>query len=59
MPKWGNHLDPHATWGKVGVEIWTHKIGRSTDRDVIFAGKYGVHASDHLRRMNRNELRIE
>ncbi|MBV8151249.1 MAG: 4a-hydroxytetrahydrobiopterin dehydratase [Candidatus Eremiobacteraeota bacterium] len=34
-----HHPDLHVAWGKVGVEIWTHKIGGLTESDVIFAAK--------------------
>jgi pterin-4a-carbinolamine dehydratase len=28
-----------VAWGKVGVDIWTHKIGGLTESDVVFAAK--------------------
>ena len=31
-----HHPDLHVAWGKVGADIWTHKIGES---DVVFAAK--------------------
>lgn len=34
-----HHPDLHVAWGKVGVEIWTHKIGGLTESDAIFAAK--------------------
>jgi 4a-hydroxytetrahydrobiopterin dehydratase len=34
-----HHPDLHVAWGKVGVEIWTHKIGGLTESDVVFAAK--------------------
>ncbi|HTJ26001.1 MAG TPA: 4a-hydroxytetrahydrobiopterin dehydratase [Candidatus Limnocylindria bacterium] len=34
-----HHPDLHVGWGKVGLEIWTHKIGGLTESDVIFAAK--------------------
>jgi 4a-hydroxytetrahydrobiopterin dehydratase len=35
----GHHPDIHLAWGKVGVEIWTHKIDGLTESDFIFAAK--------------------
>ncbi len=34
-----HHPDMHIAWGKVGVDIWTHKIGGLTESDVVFAAK--------------------
>lgn len=34
-----HHPDLHVSWGKLGVEIWTHKIGGLTESDFIFAAK--------------------
>lgn len=34
-----HHPDLHVAWGKVGVEIWTHKIRGLTESDVVFAAK--------------------
>lgn len=34
-----HHPDLHVAWGKVVVEIWTHKIGGLTESDVVFAAK--------------------
>jgi 4a-hydroxytetrahydrobiopterin dehydratase len=34
-----HHPDLHVSWGKVRVEIWTHKIGGLTESDAIFAAK--------------------
>jgi 4a-hydroxytetrahydrobiopterin dehydratase len=34
-----HHPDLHVAWGKVTVEIWTHKIGGLTESDAIFAAK--------------------
>ncbi len=36
----GHHPDIHLAWGKVGVEIWTHKIDGHTESDFILAAKY-------------------
>ena len=35
----GHHPDIHLAWGKVCVEIWTHKIKGLTESDFIFAAK--------------------
>jgi 4a-hydroxytetrahydrobiopterin dehydratase len=34
-----HHPDLHVAWGKLGIEIWTHKIGGLTESDFIFAAK--------------------
>ena len=34
-----HHPDIHLTWGKAGVEVWTHKIDGLTESDFIFAAK--------------------
>ena len=34
-----HHPDLHLAWGKVRVEIWTHKIKGLTESDFIFAAK--------------------
>ena len=34
-----HHPDLAVAWGKLGVEIWTHKIGGLTESDFIFAAK--------------------
>lgn len=34
-----HHPDLHLAWGKVGVRIWTHKIGGLTESDFVFAAK--------------------
>ena len=34
-----HHPDLHVSWGRVGVEIWTHKIDGLTESDFIFAAK--------------------
>src|SRR6516165_3528898 len=33
----GHHPDLHLSWGKVGVEIWTHKIDGLTESDFVLA----------------------
>jgi len=35
----GHHPDLHLAWGKVVVEIWTHKINGLTESDFVFAAK--------------------
>jgi 4a-hydroxytetrahydrobiopterin dehydratase len=35
----GHHPDLHLAWGKVKVEVWTHKINGLTESDFIFAAK--------------------
>ena len=37
-----HHPDLHLAWGKVRVEIWTHKIKGLTESDFIFAAKCDV-----------------
>ncbi len=34
-----HHPDLHLAWGKVRVEIWTHKIDGLTESDFVFAAK--------------------
>jgi len=35
----GHHPDIHLAWGKVKVEIWTHKIDGLTESDFVLAAK--------------------
>ncbi|HNQ22679.1 MAG TPA: 4a-hydroxytetrahydrobiopterin dehydratase [Phycisphaerae bacterium] len=35
----GHHPDLYLTWGKVRVEIWTHKVDGLTESDFILAAK--------------------
>jgi len=35
----GHHPDLTVSWGKCGVEIWTHKIQGLTESDFILAAK--------------------
>ena len=35
----GHHPDLHIAWGRVGVEIWTHKIKGLHEADFVFAAK--------------------
>ncbi len=34
-----HHPDLHVAWGRLGVEMWTHKIGGLTESDFVFAAK--------------------
>lgn len=34
-----HHPDLHVAWGRVTVEIWTHKIQGLTESDAVFAAK--------------------
>lgn len=35
----GHHPDIHLSWGRVGVDIWTHAIDGLTENDFILAAK--------------------
>ena len=35
----GHHPDIYLSWGKVGIQIWTHKIDGLTESDFILAAK--------------------
>ena len=35
----GHHPDLHLAWGKVRIEIWTHKIDGLTESDFVLAAK--------------------
>ena len=35
----GHHPDIYLTWGKVRIQIWTHKIDGLTESDFILAAK--------------------
>jgi 4a-hydroxytetrahydrobiopterin dehydratase len=35
----GHHPDLHVSWGKLGVEVWTHAVGGLTENDFILAAK--------------------
>ncbi|HXT19133.1 MAG TPA: 4a-hydroxytetrahydrobiopterin dehydratase [Thermoanaerobaculia bacterium] len=35
----GHHPDLHLSWGKVKMEVWTHKIDGLTESDFILAAK--------------------
>ena len=34
-----HHPDLHVAWGRVVVEVWTHKIAGLTESDFVFAAK--------------------
>jgi 4a-hydroxytetrahydrobiopterin dehydratase len=34
-----HHPDLHVSWGRLSVEVWTHKIGGLTESDFTFAAK--------------------
>ena len=34
-----HHPDLHVAWGRLRIEIWTHKIGGLTESDFILAAK--------------------
>jgi len=35
----GHHPDLYLAWGKVRIDVWTHKIDGLTESDFIFAAK--------------------
>jgi 4a-hydroxytetrahydrobiopterin dehydratase len=35
----GHHPDVYLAWGRVRLEIWTHKIKGLTESDFVFAAK--------------------
>ena len=35
----GHHPEIFLTWGKVRIDIWTHKVGGLTESDFILAAK--------------------
>jgi len=35
----GHHPDIYLTWGKVKIQIWTHKIDGLTESDFVLAAK--------------------
>jgi 4a-hydroxytetrahydrobiopterin dehydratase len=35
----GHHPDLHLSWGKLGVELWTHAVDGLTENDFILAAK--------------------
>lgn len=42
----GHHPDIFLTWGKVQVQIWTHKINGLTESDFILAAKCDAAAAE-------------
>jgi 4a-hydroxytetrahydrobiopterin dehydratase len=40
--KEGHHPDIHLAWGKVKLEIWTHKINGLSESDFILAAKCDI-----------------
>ena len=42
-----HHPDIYLAWGKVRVEVWTHKIKGLTESDFIFAAKVDAALPDH------------
>ncbi|MGH7738341.1 MAG: 4a-hydroxytetrahydrobiopterin dehydratase [Candidatus Tyrphobacter sp.] len=42
-----HHPDLHVAWGRLSVEIWTHKIGGLTESDFIFAAKCDAALHEH------------
>lgn len=41
----GHHPDVHLAWGKVRIELWTHKINGLTESDFILAAKINTVSS--------------
>jgi 4a-hydroxytetrahydrobiopterin dehydratase len=35
----GHHPEIHLGWGRVKLEVWTHKIDGLTESDFVFAAK--------------------
>lgn len=35
----GHHPDIYLAWGKVKLQVWTHKIDGLTESDFVFAAK--------------------
>ena len=35
----GHHPDIYLAWGKVGIQLWTHKINGLTESDFVMAAK--------------------
>ncbi len=42
-----HHPDIYLAWGKVRVEVWTHKINGLTESDFIFAAKVDAALAEH------------
>jgi 4a-hydroxytetrahydrobiopterin dehydratase len=43
-----HHPDLHLAWGKLGIEIWTHKINDLVESDFILAAKIDELLIDYL-----------
>lgn len=50
-----HHPDLLVSWGKCGVEIWTHKIDGLTESDFYFAAKADRVFSDLTSKSNRSK----
>lgn len=35
----GHHPDLYLAWGKVGIQLWTHKVDGLTESDFVLAAK--------------------
>jgi len=35
----GHHPDVYLSWGRVRIEVWTHKVNGLTESDFVFAAK--------------------
>ena len=38
----GHHPDIHLSWGRVKIQIWTHKIDGLVESDFVLAAKIDV-----------------
>ena len=45
----GHHPDFYLTWGKVKIELYTHKVNGLTDNDFILAAKIEAAHVGHFR----------
>jgi 4a-hydroxytetrahydrobiopterin dehydratase len=43
----GHHPDIHLSWGRVKVQIWTHKIDGLSENDFILAAKIDAEFISH------------
>jgi 4a-hydroxytetrahydrobiopterin dehydratase len=46
--KEAHHPDMTLSWGRVSIELWTHKINGLTQSDFILAAKIGEITSEHI-----------
>ena len=44
----GHHPDIYLTWGKVKIQIWTHKIDGLTESDFVLAAKCETEYISHM-----------